>query len=405
MSTGRVISNLLLVGAFAAFCVGGLLWLAAGMGAQLPGEHGMNLRAAFVSAEGLVPQADVRVAGVQIGHVLDMAGGSDGATMVHLQIDPSIHLRKDVRAVVRPKTLLGEKYVELIRRPQSTAPYLRDGDVIPRSQTGSAVEIDDVLNNMDPQTRKAFSDTLQQLGVALDARSGDVNASIPEIDQTVTNLRPLAKTAEARQQEIDRILTDLNIIMAALADENEALGQIIDSGNTAMGAIAQRDQDLAGTVDQASILFGSLDKTFNDLTPADRQSLQQSPATIKSGQQLFSYANPVVDKLIPELLLAQINYPSNQLNVTDQSALTLAQEWESAFSQTDAATGVHSFRFTDINDLCNRTQPPPPSNCPKRAGTANSAPNAAPAAPALPQIPGRQLLPPGLDFLLRTPAP
>ena len=52
MSTGRVISNLLLVGAFAAFCVGGLLWLAAGMGAQLPGEHGMNLRAAFVSAEG-----------------------------------------------------------------------------------------------------------------------------------------------------------------------------------------------------------------------------------------------------------------------------------------------------------------------------------------------------------------
>jgi virulence factor Mce-like protein len=383
MGTGRVISNLVVVGAFAILCIGGLSWLAAGMGAQFPGQSGMNLRAYFASAEGLVPQAEVRVAGVQVGHVIDMSGGPNGTTRVHMQLQSSIRLRRDTRAVVRPKTLLGEKFVELIRSPASTAPYLREGDSIPLSQTGAAVEIDDVLNNMDPQTRKAFSDTLQQLGVALDNRQGDVNASIVPLDQTVTNLRPLAQTAEARQKQIDRILTDLNIIMAALADENQALGQIVDSGNTAMGAIAQRDQDLAGTVDQASILFGSLDTTFRDLTPADRQSLQQSPATIESGRQLFSNANPVVDKLIPELLLAQINYPSNQLNVTDKSALTLAQEWESAFAQKDAAG--YSFRFTNINE-----QPKPGS---------------APAAPALPKLPGSQLLPSGLDFLLRTPAP
>jgi virulence factor Mce-like protein len=375
-----------MVGAFALFCIAGLSWLAAGMGAEFPWQKGLNVRAEFVSAEGLVPQAEVRVAGVGIGHVLDMAGGPNGTTIVHMQVDPTIRLRSDVRAVVRPKTLLGEKYVELIRRPGSSAPYLKDGQLLPVSQTGSAVEIDDVLNNMDPQTRQAFSDLLQQLGVALDGRAGDVNSSIPALDQTAANLRPLARTAEARQKEIDRILTDLNIIMAALADENEALGRIVDSGNTAMGAIARRDQDLAGTVDQASILFGSLDTTFKDLTPADRQSLEQSPATIASARQLFTYANPLVDKLIPELLLAQINYPSNQLNVTDKSALTLAQEWESAFAQKDAQG--NSFRFTNINDQSQQTQLGPP-----------------PTAPKLPNIPGSQLLPSGLDFLLRTPAP
>jgi virulence factor Mce-like protein len=359
----------------------------------------MNLRAYFASAEGLVPQAEVRVAGVQVGHVLDMGGGPKGETVVHMQLQGDLRLRKDTRAVVRPKTLIGEKYVELIRRPDSSSPYLRDGDSIPVSQTGSAIEIDDVLNNMDPQTRQAFSDTLQQLGVALDHRQGDVNASIEPLDQTVTNLRPLAQTAEARQKEIDRILTDLNIIMAALADENEALGQIVDSGNTAMGAIARRDQDLAGTVDQAAILFGSLDKTFNDLTPADRQSLQQSPATIASARELFSYANPVVDKLIPELLLAQINYPSNQLNVTDKSAMTLAQEWETAFSQRDA--NGFSFRFTNINDPCEQTQPPHPPPGQQCKGGASGAP----PAPSLPTLPGSQLLPSGLNFLLSTPAP
>jgi len=386
MTKRRVLSNFVMVGAFTLFCIAGLSWLAAGMGAQFPWQRGLNVKAAFVSAEGLVPQAEVRVAGVQVGHVLDMAGGPGGTTLVHMQVDPSLRLRSDVRAVVRPKTLLGEKYVELIRRPGSQAPYLRDGQTIPRAQTGSAVEIDDVLNNMDPQTRQAFSDMLQQLGVALDGRSGDINSSIPSLDQTAANLRPLARTAEARQQQIDRILTDLNVIMAALADENEALGQIVDSGNTAMGAIAQRDQDLAGTVDQASILFGSLDTTFKDLTPADRQSLQQSPATIASARQMFTYTNPLVDKLIPELLLAQINYPSNQLNVTDQSALTLAQEWESAFAQRDVQG--NSFRFTNISDQSEQTQLGP-----------------GPTLPRLPVIPGVQLLPSGLDFLLRTPAP
>jgi virulence factor Mce-like protein len=374
-----------MVSAFTLLCVAGLSWLAAGMGAQFAWQRGLDLKAAFVSAQGLVPQAEVRVAGVQVGHVMDMSGGPRASTLVHMQIDPDLRLRSDVRAVVRPKTLLGEKYVELIRRPGSSAPYLREGQTIPLSQTGSAVEIDDVLNNMDPQTRQAFSNLLQQLGVALDGRAGDVNESIPALDQTAANLRPLARTAEARQQQIDRILTDLNIIMAALADENRALGEIVDSGNTAMGAIARRDQDLAGTVDQAAILFGSLDTTFRDLTPADRQSLERSPATIASARQLFSYANPVVDKLIPELLLAQINYPSNQLNVTDKSALTLAREWESAFAQKDVQG--NSFRFTNINDQSEQA----------KLGS--------PPSPALPRIPGSQLLPSGLEFLLRTPSP
>ena len=381
----RTLANIGMVAAFSAVCLAGISFLAVGLGLEVPFKGGWHLNANFAAAEGVVPEADVDVSGVHVGRVVGI-NGHNGSTTIQMAINNGIHLRQDVRAVVRPKTQLGEKYVELIRQPNSNAPYAGDGYTIPKAQTGSAVEIDDVLNNMDPQTRQAFSDMLQQLGVALDGRSGDINSSIPSLDQTAANLRPLARTAEARQQQIDRILTDLNVIMAALADENEALGQIVDSGNTAMGAIAQRDQDLAGTVDQASILFGSLDTTFKDLTPADRQSLQQSPATIASARQMFTYTNPLVDKLIPELLLAQINYPSNQLNVTDKSALTLAQEWESAFSQKDVQG--NSFRFTNINDQGEQTQLGPP-----------------PTAPKLPAIPGSQLLPSGIDFLLRTPSP
>ena len=340
----RSLGNLVLVGGFAAFCLAGIGYLALNMGLQVPGQPGYRLRALFENQQGLVGQSEVRVSGVKVGEVLGIGAGPGGEALVEMRIDPGVKLRQDTRALVRPKSLLGEKYVELIRRLGSAAPYVTDGFTLPKAQTGQAVEIDDVLNNMDAETRTAFSESLRQLGVALKGHSGDVNQSIPNLDATAANLRPLARTAEARQKEIDRILTDLAIIMAALADEQDALGQIVVSGNTVMGAMAVRDRELAGTVEQASRLFASLDLAFADLTPADRASLRKSPATIASGRTLLSLTNAQVDRLLPEVLLAQVNYPNNQLNVSHDAATSLTYEWMSAFAQRDPPGGNHALR-------------------------------------------------------------
>lgn len=388
----RTVSNLVVVSAFALFCVLGLSFLAVGMGLEVPlARGGSRLSAAFAQTEGLVAQSDVRVSGVKVGRVVGMQPDGRGGTDVDMVIDPGVRLRQDVRAIVRPKSLIGEKYVELVRTPNSSAPYVREGWTIPRSQTSEAVEIDDVLNNMDPETRADFSKSLRELGVAVDGRSGDINQTIPGLEQTSAGLRPLAQTAQARQAQIDHILSDLAIIMAALADEQQALGQVVDKGDVAMGAIARRDQQLGGTVRQANTLFTSLDQTFADLTPADRQSLQESPPTIASGRNLLAQTNPAIDQLIPELLLAQVNYPNNQLNVSNAQAQTLALEWLSAFSQADAVS--HQFRFTTIN-----RQPSLPNGPAGLPG--------APAGPGGPGAPGTPGAPGGGDpfqFLLSLP--
>jgi len=379
----RTLTSLVMVSAFAAVCVAGLAFLAVGLGLEVPGKGGWALSANFAAAEGLVTQADVSVSGVKVGRVVGIRHASDGGTIVDMRINSDVSLRRDVQAIVRPKSQLGEKYVLLVRNRKSAAPTAPDGYMIPRSQTGSAVEIDSILQQMDPQARAAFTTTLRQLGVAVDGQAGSVNQSLPALADTAANFRPLAQTAQARQENIDHILTDLNTIMQALADEQDSLGQIVDSGNTAFGAMAQRDQDLAGTIQQADALFTSLDATFADLTPADRASLEKAPPTIQTGRNLLSLTNPDLDRLLPELLLAQVNYPSNQLNVTNPEALTLAYEWESAFSQRDAFG--HSFRFTNINDV----QPP-------------AAPAGQPAAPGPPAPTGDRTanLPGALQFLL-----
>jgi virulence factor Mce-like protein len=390
-----------MVGAFLALCVGGLGYLAVSMGLQVPGvrDAGWRLEASFDGVQGLVPQSDVDVSGVRAGHVLGIRSGAGGGAMVTMVIDPNVRLRRDVRAVLRPKSLIGEKYVELVRKPGSTAAYAGDGFRLPRQQTGQAVEIDDVLNGMDAPTRAAFSQSLRQLGVAVDQRQGDISAAVPNVEQAAANLRPLARTADARQQEINRILTDLAIIMAALADEQDALGRTIVSGDTATGAVARRDAELAGTVQQADKLFASLDKALADATPADRASLQKAPPTIASGRQLLSELNPAIDRLLPELLLAQVNYPNNQLSVSQPDAVSLAYEWMSAFSQVDNAG--HSMRMTSILDpataLRNQALP---SSLP-------STPSGLPTAVANPQqaVNGAGALPSAVQMILGLPLP
>ena len=368
----RVFVSVAIVIVFAAACLGGLGFIALNMGLHGPWSNEFALNADFASANGLVPQAEVRVSGVHVGTVLEIADASDGGALVKMALQPDIHLRQDVRAVIRPKTLLGEKFVELVRTQGSGQPYLQSGATIPKAQTGQAIEIDDILNAMDAPTRKAMSESFRELGVALDGRQADVSAALAPLDSTITNLRPLARVGESRQQELDRILTNLNIIMQALADEQDQLGHIVDSGDTVMSAIASRDQALAGTVRNGAAVFGSLDQAFSGATAADRASLKKSPATIAAGRRVLSLTNPQVDQLLPELLLGQISYPNDQLNVSDSESLILAQEWISAFSQHCGAPQTNCLRiFGDVQSPQGGEAPP--------GGT-----SAAPTAPTAP---------------------
>ena len=368
----RVFVSVAIVIVFAAACLGGLGFIALNMGLHGPWSNEFALNADFASANGLVPQAEVRVSGVHVGTVLEIADASDGGALVKMALQPDIHLRQDVRAVIRPKTLLGEKFVELVRTQGSGQPYLQSGATIPKAQTGQAIEIDDILNAMDAPTRKAMSESFRELGVALDGRQADVSSALAPLDSTITNLRPLARVGESRQQELDRILTNLNIIMQALADEQDQLGHIVDSGDTVMSAIASRDQALAGTVRNGAAVFGSLDQAFSGATAADRASLKKSPATIAAGRRVLSLTNPQVDQLLPELLLGQISYPNDQLNVSDSESLILAQEWISAFSQHCGAPQTNCLRiFGNVQSPQGGEAPP--------GGT-----SAAPTAPTAP---------------------
>lgn len=401
----RSLANLVILLAFAVFCIGGLGYLAKGMGMSVPfSQQGWILKARFTQADGLVPQSDVYESGVHVGKVLSMQPDSTKGAVVTMRIDSGIRVRQDVRAYVQPKTAIGDTYVNLIRTPNSTAPAVASGYVIPLSRTGQTVQLDTILNNMDPATRAAMSQSLQQLGVAVSGRGSDIQASLPQLNQVMANLQPLAQVGDARQRDLNQILLDLAVIMRSLAQEQGSLGQLVNSGDTAMGAIASRDRDLGGTVRQADQLMTSLDTIFHGLTSADRASLRESPPTLQAGLKLLSQLNPTIDRLLPELLLAQVNYPNNQNSVTSAGAESVAREWLSAFSQRDGQ-GNDMQRVTAIADLGNAVKPPVP--VPGRQGGQPGGTGGTVPLPANPAIPSKDAsgnsIPPVAQMILEMP--
>jgi ABC-type transporter Mla subunit MlaD len=213
-----------------------------------------------------------------------------------------------------------------------------------------------------------MSTSLQQLGVALEGRSGDVNSSLPGLDQVATNLRPLAQVGDRRQEELARILVDLDTILQALADEQDSLGRIVDSGNTVFSGVAARDRDLAGAIQNSNGFLASLDAAFSTagVTSADRSSLAQAPGTIRASSHTLSLTNADVDQILPELLLGQIQYPADQLTLTQADSLALSREWISAFFQNDF--NGNSFRITNINPSLNPSPAQPGLGAPSLPG-------------------------------------
>ena len=89
-----------------------LLWIQFGGSIPLRAEQ-YRFQASFDEAALLVEQADVRMAGIDVGKVVDKKL-EDGRTLATIELEePYAPIPRNTRVLLRTKALLGETYVEL----------------------------------------------------------------------------------------------------------------------------------------------------------------------------------------------------------------------------------------------------------------------------------------------------
>jgi phospholipid/cholesterol/gamma-HCH transport system substrate-binding protein len=171
----------------------------------------------------LPSRADVNVRGVIVGEVLKVQSEGDGATL-DLGIKPELikSIPGNVSAAILPKTLFGEKYVELDIPKDASSTSLKSGDEI--KQTKLPIEVEKVLNDLYPLLRTVqpaeLNYTLNALADALEGRGAKLGDSLvtlngylkkmnPELPALIDDFKLLAKVTDTYADVVPQIADTL----------------------------------------------------------------------------------------------------------------------------------------------------------------------------------------------------
>jgi ABC-type transporter Mla subunit MlaD len=244
--------------------------------------QGYRFEVAFRDAQELATEADVRIAGVTVGKVIqkniDPAGNRTIAVIQMNNKYAPIH--EDGTAILRTKTLLGETYVQITPGSRFSPP-VPDGGLLPRGQVQPAVQLDTIFNAFDLPTRTAFQTWQQQLAVAI--RNNDVN-----LNNVFGNLPTFAADAAD-------ILTVLDV-------EHSAVVNLVRNGGTVFGALSQDQSALRNLITSSDVVFRTTADNNNKLAEIFKifpTFLDESKATMKALQSFSLNADPVIKGLIP----------------------------------------------------------------------------------------------------------
>jgi virulence factor Mce-like protein len=236
-----IAGNPVLIGAATVLVIIVAVFLAYNANSGLPFVPTYSLNAQVPNAAQLVVGNDVRIGGTRVGAVSEIKprklGDGRVIAVLGLKLDKEVDpLPKDSTVLVRSRSALGLKYVELTRGRQSGG--YADGDTIPlRAATPAPVEFDEFLNMFDDATRKAAQENTIGFGDAFAGRGTSINTAIGSFRPLLRDIIPVARNLASPQTNIKRFIRELSDAAAIVAPAAETQAQLFVNLNTTMAAL------------------------------------------------------------------------------------------------------------------------------------------------------------------------
>src|SRR5581483_7801991 len=141
--------------------------------ALLEGGTTYTLKLEMTNADGIRPGSQVLLGGVSVGTVGSVNLGPRDDVIASLDIDPArVRIGRGTTVRILAANLLGEKYVAL--RPANPQQPLPSGATLPISAVTVPTDLDQLINVMDPDTRRAMATLINEAGIAVAGRQRDV---------------------------------------------------------------------------------------------------------------------------------------------------------------------------------------------------------------------------------------
>jgi len=256
----------------------------------------------------------VRVAGVQVGTIGDVEV-ENGLAVVTVEIDHQYEnlIRKDATALLRPKTVLKDMFLEV---EPGTGPVLEAGGRIPVENTLPDVDPDEIYSALDTDTRPYLRLLVSGAGKGLRGRGEDLAATLRRLEPLHRDLARVTRATASRRRALKSLVHNYSLLVGELGRRPADLRRLVRASNGVFEALAGQAPELETSVARLPGALRATERTlgrvqtFADVLDPALQSLRSPirklPATNAVVTPFFEETEPAIrTQLRPFARLAQ----------------------------------------------------------------------------------------------------
>jgi phospholipid/cholesterol/gamma-HCH transport system substrate-binding protein len=252
----------------------------------------IRYQAEFAEAGGLSVGNDVKVSGITVGKVTDVALGDQGA-IVTFAMEGTVPLGDQTTAHIRTGSLLGARTLTVEPAGRGA---MHPGDVIPLPRTGSPYSLNEAVNELTTNTAATDTAALNQ---SLETLSATLDQIAPQLGPTFDGLSRLSRSLNSRSDTLAELLKSAGTVTHVLAQRSQQVNTLILNGNDLLAVLVERRDAisslLANTAAVAKNLTGLVHDNEAELAPTlDR--LNSVTAMLEKNRDKLSEALPGLRK-------------------------------------------------------------------------------------------------------------
>jgi virulence factor Mce-like protein len=262
----------------------------------------------------LDPRADVKLHGLLVGEVRTVHADGTKATLdIALKPQYVTYIPSDVHARLLPKTLFGEKYVDLVAPARTSARPIRAGDVITQDRTKVGIELQQLMNDLLPllQTVKPgeLNATLSAFATALEGRGDRIGDNLTRVEGYLRRLNPHLPSLK---EDISRFADVAEVYGDAAPDLMRILRNTVTTSRT----LVEKKDQLAAALRTTATVAG----TAQDFLDENGDRLITLGRVSRPTLQLFARYSPeypcLLDGLVRQEKVSEEAFRGGEMRIT-----------------------------------------------------------------------------------------
>lgn len=250
---------------------------------------GDTYEAMFTEAGGLAVDDEVRIAGVRVGQVEEIALAGD-RVRVSFTVDEGAELGTQTRAAIKVKTLLGSMFLAL---EPAGGGQLAEGATIPAERTSSPFDVVEAFEGLASTSERIDTDQLAQSLTTL----ADLTRNTPdEFRGALDGLSRLSANIAAKDEQLNTLLVNLERVSTVLDERDEDIIELMEDGDVLFRALVARR-------DAVHDLLVSTTQLSRELTTLIRQSREDLAPALAHLENVIAVLNKNEDNLDSSLRL------------------------------------------------------------------------------------------------------